>query len=291
MSGSGLESREIRYLFEFYFEVQDGPTRQNILGRLIDSIPFGHHPLRYTENVLDPDRRIQIRQYASRELNDQKLIRDLESYVARPDLDLETGVYLVSRLSNMHTITPEDFARDLDRLARPLAERMEKLREARPSERLEALVQYLFVDEGFRGNTEDYYAPENSYLTALLDSRMGIPVSLSVLAILVGRRAGLDLEGINLPGHFVVRFGAGPYSTYFDPFNEGTVLSEEDCVRFMLRQGVSPSQEYFRPADTGTILKRMYRNLINHYSSTGDRKKEETLSRHFLILQNHTLYR
>lgn len=291
MSGESVGSREIAYLLDFYSEVEEEPVRRSILDRIVRTVPFGYHPLSFIENIADPDRRMKVRQHAAGELNDLKLIYDLETYVSVPELDLQTGVYLISRLSDRHCLTPEAFGEDLDRLAGPLARRLDALVSPTPADRLDTFIRYLFFEQGFHGNTDDYYDPENSYLTSVLSTGTGIPVSLSVLAILVGRRVGISLEGINLPGHFILRFEEGGYRTYFDSFNEGSLLSEEDCTRFMLRQGITPSAEYFCPADTATILKRMYRNLINHYCSCGDRKKEEILNRHFLILQSHTLYR
>jgi regulator of sirC expression with transglutaminase-like and TPR domain len=294
MSGERIDSKEIGYLLDFYAEVEDDSIRTQILDRLIDSIPFGHHPLRFIESIEDAGRRCQIRLHAMDDLNERKLISDLQTFLRMRNgsiADIETGVYLISRLSHSHTITPETFRADLDRLAEPLTDRLHRISRGLPAEKLDTLIDYLFFEKGFRGNTENYYDPENSYLTSLLRTGIGIPVSLSVLTLLVGRRAGLSLEGINLPGHFILRYEENAYCTYFDPFNEGSLLSEEDCVRFMLRQGISPAPEYFLPADGLTILKRMYRNLMNHYSSCGDRKKEETLNRHFAIVNNQTLHR
>lgn len=291
MSGEIVGSREIGYLLDFYSEVEEEPVRRSILERIIRTVPFGYHPLSFIENIADADRRLTVRQHAAGELNDLKLLHDLETYVRSPELDLQTGVYLISRLSDRHCLTPESFAEDLDRLALPLARRLDRLVSPAPAERLGALIDYLFSEQGFRGNTDDYYDPENSYLTSVLATGTGIPVSLSVLAILVGRRVGIHLEGVNLPGHFILRFEEAGYLTYFDCFNEGSLLSEEDCTRFMLRQGITPSPDYFCAADTATILKRMYRNLMNHYASCGDRRREEILGRHLMILQSHKLFR
>lgn len=293
MKGEGVDSKEIGYLLDFYNEVEDDSIRSQIMDRLLDSIPFGHHPQPLIETIEDPHRRCQLRLHSMEDLNEQKRIHDLKTFVATESLrnDIEAAVFVISRLSDSQTITPEGFAHDLDRLAEPLTERLHRVARGRPEEKLDTLIDYLFFEKGYRGNTENYYDPENSYLTSVLKTGLGIPVSLSILTLLVGRRAGLSIDGINLPGHFIVRFVDGNYSTYFDPFNEGSLLTEEDCVRFMLRQGITPAPDYFVPADALTIMKRMYRNLMNHYSSCGDTKKEETLNRHFAILQNHSLSR
>ncbi|HKR49956.1 MAG TPA: transglutaminase-like domain-containing protein [Pseudonocardiaceae bacterium] len=104
--------------------------------------------------------------------------------------------------------------RELDRLA----ERVDSL---------ETLIRRLFVQEGFAGNTTHYYDPRNSLLNHVLVRRLGIPITLSVVCIEVGRRAGVPLEGVSMPGHFLVR----PMATnrYLDAFNGGALLDLAGC--------------------------------------------------------------
>jgi regulator of sirC expression with transglutaminase-like and TPR domain len=92
-----------------------------------------------------------------------------------------------------------------------LAELAALAREVRPRlrgglrARVESLVRYLFHDLGFRGNERDYYDPRNSYLNDVLDRRLGMPITLSMIAMAVGTRAGLEVTGVGLPGHFIAR--------------------------------------------------------------------------------------
>src|SRR5262249_9944355 len=86
-------------------------------------------------------------------------------------------------------------------------------------ERVRHLGQFLFDGQGFVGNAEQYYDPRNSYLNEVIDRRLGIPITLSVLAIAVGQRAGLDVEGVALPGHFIVQASEGEERVLFDPFH------------------------------------------------------------------------
>lgn len=101
--------------------------------------------------------------------------------------------------------------------------------------RVQALNGYLFEEEGFHGNNDDYYDPRNSFLNDVLDRRTGIPVTLSAVYIEVGRRCGLHVEGVSLPGHFIVRVrggrgarSAGP-EQLVDPFHAGALLSVSEC--------------------------------------------------------------
>src|SRR4029079_15822868 len=91
------------------------------------------------------------------------------------------------------------------------------------------LNHVLFEEEGFRGNTRGYYDPRNSFLNDVLDRRTGIPITLSTVSIAVGRRAGVAVHGVGLPGHFVVRVVTAAGDALVDPFNGGTVLTPQDC--------------------------------------------------------------
>ncbi|MBW7857378.1 MAG: hypothetical protein H3C43_03550 [Leptonema sp. (in: Bacteria)] len=283
MSANDINSQEIGYLLDFYIEVEEDSVRSQIRDRLLSRLPFGCHPIQFIEKIGCANTRCQLREKALADLNDNKIIYDLNQL--QLSTSLESISYLTSRLSESDIVSYDEFVEKLDRLAEPLIRKINSNSKTNATE-LDTLIQYLFVDQGFQGNTEDFYFPPNNYLTHVLESRVGIPVSLSVLTLLVGRRAGLDLDGINLPGHFIVVYRTGSIQTYFDPFNEGALLSEEDCTRYMIRQGIAPDANFLKPADNFTIMRRIYQNLISYYSNSKDRKKEATLNRHLAILNN-----
>jgi regulator of sirC expression with transglutaminase-like and TPR domain len=136
-----------------------------------------------------------------------------------------------------------------------------------------ALNRLLFEEEGFHGNTEDYYDPRNSFLNDVLDRRTGIPISLCTVYMEVARRAGWALEGVGLPGHFVVRVSADAPPRLVDPFNRGTVLTLEDCQRrldriYSGRLRLAPAM--LAPCSRKAILGRMLRNLKDIYVKAGD---------------------
>lgn len=128
----------------------------------------------------------------------------------------------------------------------------------------EALAHHLFVTEGFRGNTTDYGDPDNSYLDVALDRRVGIPITLSVLMIEVGRRCGIRLFGVGMPGHFLV--GAGS-DDFYDPFDRGRRLTVEDArqVFTALRGDVSFRDEYLAPVGSRAIGARVLANLLSSF--------------------------
>src|SRR5260370_20352524 len=93
--------------------------------------------------------------------------------------------------------------------------------------RVRGLCRYLFHEMGFRGNSQAYYDPRNSYFNEVLDRRTGIPITLSAVAMAVGNRAGLEVVGVGLPGHFVAKAVANGREVFFDPFHGGRVLEAE----------------------------------------------------------------
>lgn len=125
------------------------------------------------------------------------------------------------------------------------------------------VVHRLFVVEAFRGNDEDYYDPRNSYLDQVLDRRVGIPITLAVLLIEVGRRLGIPLAGVSMPGHFLVRLLGEP-PVLLDPFDGGRLLSPAECQqRFHAVQGSAAlfDVEYLAPVSALALVRRMLTNL------------------------------
>jgi regulator of sirC expression with transglutaminase-like and TPR domain len=128
----------------------------------------------------------------------------------------------------------------------------------------DALARHLFVTEGFRGNTVDYGDPDNSYLDVALERRVGIPITLSVVMIEVGRRCGASLTGVGMPGHFLV--GAAP-GVFYDPFDGGRRLDAQAArgVFTALRGDVEFRGEYLAPVGSRAIAARVLANLLNAF--------------------------
>lgn len=127
---------------------------------------------------------------------------------------------------------------------------------------IHALNELLIEQEGLRGNRADYYDPRNSYVSDVLDRKVGIPIALSIIYIEVARRAGLRLRGIGLPGHFVVRAGDGESEIFIDPFNTGGLLTRRECLEMARSAGVGDGAERFlEPCGNRAILRRALTNL------------------------------
>jgi regulator of sirC expression with transglutaminase-like and TPR domain len=164
----------------------------------------------------------------------------------------------------------ERYLGEIERMALRLRTRMPRSTAA--EERIAALNEFLFEDLGYCGNADDYYDPRNSYLNDVIDRKTGIPITLSVLYMEVGRRVGLPLEGVSFPGHFLVRVQVRGGVLVLDPFAGGVLQSEADLrgrLKRVIPEGVAadvpvaelPLDQFLEPASKRQILARVLRNL------------------------------
>jgi regulator of sirC expression with transglutaminase-like and TPR domain len=127
----------------------------------------------------------------------------------------------------------------------------------------DALRRHLFERERFRGNTASYEDPDNSFLDRVLDRRLGIPITLSTVMIETGRRAGVPVLGVGMPGHFIVRAADDP-QLFCDPFGGGRLLDEQGCAQLLAtvtRGGVQFDRALLAPISSTRVLARMLTNL------------------------------
>jgi regulator of sirC expression with transglutaminase-like and TPR domain len=141
-----------------------------------------------------------------------------------------------------------------------------------PGTRLRPLLGHinwvLFIEERFRGDDEQYYDPRNSYLNQVIDRRSGIPITLSTLYLAVAQRLGLEMSGVNLPAHFVLRAGSGTEAVFVDAYHGGQLLDREGCERRVAQvtgQDVRLPLSAFAPCPPTTIVARLLRNLKGIY--------------------------
>jgi regulator of sirC expression with transglutaminase-like and TPR domain len=136
-------------------------------------------------------------------------------------------------------------------------------------------IRAVLRAEGYRGNDEAYYDPRNSFLNEVLDRKLGIPITLSVLTIEVARRVGLQLQGVGFPGHFLVRCPGQvglPGDIYVDAFNGWELLGAEECTaRFRAAlHGKTFDPGFLDPVDSRHILSRLLHNLKRIYVEKAD---------------------
>jgi regulator of sirC expression with transglutaminase-like and TPR domain len=172
--------------------------------------------------------------------------------------DLEEACWLLSA-ALLRGFEAAPYRQRLDAWGAELARRLRRASGDR--HRVDIMTDFLAGELVFVGNTDDYYNDRNSLLPCVLDSRKGIPVSLTLVYMLVGQRAGWPVEGVNLPGHFLARHG----SVIFDPFHQGRVLARRDCEEILRRQNQRLEDWHLAPAAPRQMLVRILANLLYVY--------------------------
>ncbi len=176
-------------------------------------------------------------------------------------IDLLRGALLIAKLDN-EDLETETYAREVERLATEIAATMPK--DADDEKKLDALNVALFKERGFHGSRHDFYSRNNSYLNEVIDDREGLPITLAVLYLEIARRLDLNVVGVALPGHFVVRHEPKDLPPYIIDVAEGgvTMTNQEAMERIVKATGNLPKKKDFLTASKKSILTRMLHNLI-----------------------------
>lgn len=177
---------------------------------------------------------------------------------------LARGALEIARLE-YPDLDPEAYLRRLD----DYAERVRAAGGAGLTDQVLALNRILFREEGYAGNLEEYYDPRNSFLNEVMDRRLGLPITLSIVYLEVGRRVGLPVEGVSFPGHFLVKLPVQGGALVLDPFDAGRSLGEEDLQEQIAQvygdDPTPPVAGLLNAASPREILVRLLRNLKGVY--------------------------
>jgi regulator of sirC expression with transglutaminase-like and TPR domain len=137
--------------------------------------------------------------------------------------------------------------------------------ELHPTDQIQVLNGSFFHKLGFRGNKKNFYAPENNFISDVLTNKKGNPISLSVLYMLIGRKLGIPLFGVNLPNLFVLLYKNAHFEFYINVFNHGTIFERSDIDQYLLQLQVSAEPKYYEACTNDEIVLRMLRNLSFSY--------------------------
>lgn len=211
-------------------------------------------------------RAAELRQLAG-DLQTRQVLAALEQLHAEggEEIDLLRGSLLIAQLDDPELEVAE-YVRQVERMVEEI--RRELPRDSPPAVRLAALDKYLFQENGFHGSRFEYYHRANSYLHRVIEDREGLPLTLSILYLELARRLEVTIEGIPLPGHFVVRFvDSEPPATgdYIDVFEGGKRLTREAAVRKAAEVvGEKEAEASLHPATRRQMLQRMLANLAGN---------------------------
>jgi regulator of sirC expression with transglutaminase-like and TPR domain len=156
---------------------------------------------------------------------------------------------------------------------------------------IEGINEVLFVQEGLRGNAADYFDPRNSFLNEVLDRKLGIPISLSVIYMEVAKRMDFPIQGVGFPGHFLVKHVGGDHEMIIDPFNLGKILTLNDCQDLLDRVhsgGAQVNASMLQPMGKRAIITRMLYNLKGIYTEKEKYQKAISIIDKILLLNPST---
>lgn len=188
-------------------------------------------------------------------------------YVSRiPDSDLTTAQLIEAALAISWEEYPHidlsSYREALDVMATDLQQRLRGINY--PLKVISEVNRYLFEEQNFCGNEKNYYDPRNSFLTDVITRRLGIPITLSMVYMAIGDRIGFPLEGVSLPGHFIIRPQRSDIEVFIDPFAKGEILFKQDCASKLVQIYGSQAElkpEYLETVGVRRILERMLMNL------------------------------
>jgi regulator of sirC expression with transglutaminase-like and TPR domain len=197
-------------------------------------------------------------------------------------IDLETGALLVAR-SEYPDAAPEQLRGFLAGCARVLERRIQTCRTIEAA--AGRLVEHLHGELGFTGEAAVSQDPDGTYLNRVLERRVGTPVALATVYLLVARRVSLSLFGVGIPGHFLLKYGTASGERFLDPFHGGRQLSSKECSRFLEEQGVAFQEFHLRGVSDREILSRTLGNLLRLYHARGDQRRLNRITAMLRLLE------
>jgi regulator of sirC expression with transglutaminase-like and TPR domain len=259
---------------------EDGTVYHTIRAKILS---YGHAAVHWLQpSTLSSDpvlrRRAQeIIQFLLRQTSDNQFIAFCLNQ--SQELDVEEGSLLLSQ-TQYPDINAHAYRALFDSYAADLREQIDS---SAPAEHIIAVINhFLFEELGYHGNEENYYDPDNSYISRVVDRRCGNPISLCNIYLFVGRRLKLPMAGIGMPGHFLCRYQTPTEEIYIDAFNRGKLLTKADCVKYLVHTRDGFKESYLAPVNgRGTIL-RMCRNLHSIYTEL-DLPEEITRFQRYIV--------
>jgi regulator of sirC expression with transglutaminase-like and TPR domain len=279
---SDLTSSELNALVSLLddsdFEVRTH-VRDRILSLGMEIIPFLE---KKWENSFNPEIQKEIEELVH-DLQFSMLKQRLEDWKNTEDRDLLAGLWIINTYqypdiefeklnADMHQIYFEvwtAFKNDLP-----------------PYDQVRIINNVLFNTLRFSANTKNFHSPANSMLSSVLDSKRGNPLTLCSIYLLVARKLGLPIYGVNLPNLFVLTYKSEDYNFYINAFNKGLIFGRKDVSNYLEHLKIEPRDEYFEPCSHLAIILRMLRNLGQAFEKLGEQDKVEEVRDLIALLES-----
>lgn len=230
------------------------------------------------------------------------LVEELKHWYRTPEHDLLAGVCIIARY-RYPNLEAQQILNQIDQIRLDIW--LEMHYDLSPFEKVRIINDTLYNILGFKGNTEDYHSPENSFINTVLESKKGNPIMLAVVYILLAQRLHLPVFGVNLPQHFVCAFKEenhqqlhndpfnlkshldyreGRVIFYINPFNKGSVFSKANLEQFLHQMRITAQPDYFEACSNLDIVKRILRNLVVSYEKGNQETHAERIKNLLLVL-------
>ncbi|HAH35537.1 MAG TPA: hypothetical protein DCL81_03025 [Algoriphagus sp.] len=253
-------------------------VRERIISLGTEIIPYLE---KKWENSFNPEIQKEI-EILVHDLQFSLVKRRLEEWKNSEDQDLLTGLWIINTYqypdlefeklnAEMHQIYFDvwtAFRNDLE-----------------PYEQIRIINNVLFNTLRFGANTKNFHSPGNSMLSTVLDTKKGNPISLCAIYMLVAKKLGLPIYGVNLPNLFVLTYKTDELTFYVNAFNKGLVFSRKDIHNYLNHLKIEPKEEYFEPTDNLQIIMRSLRNLGNSFDKLGEAEKVDEIKEMLAILE------
>ncbi|MFQ5751753.1 MAG: transglutaminase family protein [bacterium] len=227
----------------------------------------------------DSEGRIRIEAQALlEEIRLDNLAKHFKKIIQSSDFDLEQACFILAQIEYPN-LNISHYIEKIEYLAHEAQIRILGIQEEK--KQVKNINHFLFYEQGFRGNVDAYFDPENSYINKVLDRYLGIPISLSAIYLFIARRLNLPIFGVGFPGHFLLKYKRDSDLFYIDAFNHGKILTRHDCERFLNRMGYEFYDSYLDISTPKEMLARMIRNLVLIYHQSNQLKKIDTLEKIF----------
>ncbi len=278
-----LPQSELQHLIKLLDDESDF-VYENIKERLIS---HGDNSINFIKEYADMTNPV-IEQRANEiisTINFDKLEEKFKNLDLEENKDLlENAIFLISSFG-YPDINIDNYKMILDKMALDIEKKIDDMGYLKNTnlDIINIINDYLFVEKRFDGNSENYYDADNSYINKVIDKKTGIPVSISILYILIAKRLNLPVFGVNLPSHFIIKYQDSTEEFFIDPFNKGIVISRDEVIQFLEKLGLDEEEfnhiPYLKIAEDKEIIKRVFANLVNVFEKDKDEVKLEQIKK------------
>ncbi len=183
-----------------------------------------------------------------------------------PDLELD---FLIKKIDELYNQILSNFKDDVE-----------------PVDQIKLINSALFEKLKFRANTKNFHSPGNSMINVVLETHRGNPISLCILYILVSRKLGLPVYGVNLPNLFMCTYKNENNQFYINAFNKGLIFSKKDIENYVQQLHLNPMELFFEPCKNEDIIKRILRNLVISFEKNGDHYKSDEVKQMLIAMDS-----